>query len=185
MTENLNLLKTYNVILADPPWSYRDKAKAGNRGSSCHYETMTDQQIRALPVPKITANDCALFLWATAPRLPEAIWVMEAWGFEYKTVAFVWEKITMDGWPAMGLGHWTRANAEFVLLGVRGKPQRQNAGVPQIVRARRREHSRKPEVVHDRIVQLFGDLPRCELFARRPVAGWDVWGNEVDSDFEL
>ena len=175
----------YDIILADPAWNYADKAKAGNRGAGCHYETMTDEAIKALPVWKIAAPNSALFLWATAPRLPLAIDVMAAWGFAYKTVAFVWEKVTIAGAPMFGLGHWTRANAEFVLLGTHGKPKRQNKGVSQIVRARRRKHSEKPEIVHQKIVQLLGDLPRCELFARRPVDGWDVWGNEVDNDFEL
>ena len=177
--------RPYEIVLADPPWTYRDKAKAGNRGAGCHYATMTDKDILALPVQRIAADNSALFLWATAPRMPIAFEAMAAWGFIYKTIAFVWEKVTIDGKPLMGLGHWTRANAEFVLLGVRGKPQRQNKGVSQIIRARRRGHSEKPAIVHDKIVQLLGDRPRCELFARRPTEGWSVWGNEVDSDFAL
>jgi len=177
--------KKFEIILADPPWSYRDAAKAGNRGAGCHYATMTDEEICSLPVQEIAADNCALFLWATAPRLQTAFEVMKRWGFTYKTVAFVWEKTNKDGSPAMGLGHYTRANAEFVLLGVKGKVKRIDAGVHQIVRASRKEHSAKPGEVHDRIVRLLGDIPRCELFARVVADKWSIWGNEVDNDFEL
>ncbi len=178
-------MDNFEIILADPPWSYNDKAKAGNRGASCHYQTMTDQEICALPVQSIAADNSALFLWATAPRLPVAFEVMKSWGFTYKTVAFVWEKTNKDGSPAMGLGHYTRANAEFVLFGISGKMRRVDAGVHQIVRAQRQRHSVKPAEVHDRIVRLFGDVPRCELFARTVPPGWAVWGNEVENDFDL
>lgn len=184
----------YTVIYADPPWSYRDRRDkpavyGGNPrprmqgGAAAHYPTMALDDIKSLPVPEIAADDAVLFLWATAPLLPEAIEVMQAWGFEYKTVGFVWVKTNRrSGTPFLGMGHWTRANAEFCLLGVRGKPKRVDATVRSVVIAPVREHSRKPDEVRERIERLMGDVPRIELFARERPAGWDVWGLEVPDE---
>jgi len=170
--------KRYSVIYADPPWSYRDRSM--NRGGSArHYETLLVKDVMLLPVQRISASDCMLFLWTTCPILPVALSVMTAWGFSYRTVAFVWVKTTGKGDLAWGMGHWTRANAELCLLGINGKPKRVSAGVHQVVMSRRLEHSRKPAEVRDLIVQLAGDVPRIELFARERVPGWDAWGKEV------
>lgn len=178
----------YAIILADPPWSFRVWSKAGNgRSPISHYPTMTPADIAALPIDSISARDCTLFLWATWPTMPDAFAVIKAWGFEYKTAAFVWIKQRRSGWGLhMGLGYWTRANTEVCLLATKGSPKRINAAVRQTVLAPVREHSRKPDEVHEKIVDLMGDLPRIELFARkRPASGWDAWGNEVDSDILL
>ena len=172
--------KKYQIILADPAWSYRDKALAGNRGAGCKYPVQSKEWLDALPVKDIADTNCILFLWVTMPKLNECWDLIEKWGFEYKTCAFTWVKKNKkaDSW-FWGMGRWTRANAELCLLATKGKPKRIDAGVHSIVDARIREHSRKPDEVRERIVQLCGDLPRIELFARQETEGWDVWGNEV------
>ena len=142
--------------------------------------------ICALPVADLADRDCALFLWATFPNLYEAFEVIKAWDFEYKTVAFVWVKRNkkFEGWFT-GLGHWTRANAEICLFATKGKPKRVSKGVRQIIDNPIERHSKKPDVARERIVELMGDVPRIELFAREKAGGWDVFGNEVNSDVIL
>ena len=179
--------KKYEVVYADPPWSYRtwNKKEAGRTAES-HYPTMSLSEICTLPVADIIHTDAVLFLWATFPNLPQALEVIKAWGFEYKTVAFCWvkrNKVTPSWF--VGLGHWTRANAEVCLLATKGKPQRISKGVRQIVDTPIERHSKKPDEVRNRIVELMGDVPRIELFAREQIAGWDVFGNEVDSTIIL
>jgi len=147
---------------------------------------MDIKDICTLPIADIADNDCALFLWATYPNLPEAFEVIKAWGFTYKTVAFTWVKRNKKspGW-FVGLGYWTRANAEVCLLAVKGKPTRISKSVRQIIDAPIAAHSKKPDEVRGRIVELLGDVPRIELFAREKTAGWDVFGDEVESDIVL
>jgi len=147
---------------------------------------MTTDDICALPVADIAAKDCILFMWATFPNLPDAFKVLTAWGFTYKTVAFVWVKRNKKspGW-FWGLGHWTRANAEICLLATKGNPKRQSARVHQVIDTPVEEHSKKPQAARDKIIELAGDLPRIELFAREQTPGWDVWGNEVESHVVL
>ena len=176
-------MKKYSVILADPPWAFRawsDKGKG--RSAEQHYPTMRLEDINALPVADLAAEDCVLFLWATFPMLKEALAVVEAWGFSYKTVAFTWVKENRKS-PGLfwGLGYWTRANAEVCLLATRGSPKRQSAAVHQVILSPVEQHSKKPDAVRERIVTLMGDVPRVELFARQETLGWDVWGNEVSS----
>jgi N6-adenosine-specific RNA methylase IME4 len=143
---------------------------------------MSQADIEALPVADLAADDCALFMWAVMPQLPEALAVIKAWGFEYKTCAFVWVKQTKDEERfATGMGYWTRANAEVCLLATRGTPQRLNADVHQVVASPRMEHSRKPDEVAARIERLVPG-PYLEMFARRPREGWDVWGNQSNSE---
>src|SRR5690348_8421511 len=125
--------KKYKIIYSDPAWTYSDKALAGNRGAGCKYDLMTLDLIKALPVSTIADDDCILFLWATFPLIQEALDVIKAWGFEYKTVAFTWVKHNSIGTNFMGMGNWTRANAEVVLLATKGKPKRIDAGVGQII----------------------------------------------------
>ena len=179
--------KKYNVIYADPPWSYKVWSKKGaGRSAESHYPTMSIEAIKALPVSRIAAGDCALFLWATFPQLPEALRLIHAWGFRYKTVAFVWLKRNRKS-PSWfyGMGYWTRSNAEICLLAVKGKPKRQNAGIHQLIVSPVEQHSKKPDIVRDKIVALAGDVPRIELFARQAAPGWDVWGNEVNSSIQF
>ena len=170
----------YQVIYADPPWYYRDRATAGARGAAYKYPDLTDRQIAELPVADIAAENSILFLWVTWPKLPEVLPVIEAWGFRYRTVAFVWVKRSpKSGRLVWGMGSWTRANTEPCLLAIRGRPKRIDAGVHQVVEAPRGRHSHKPDEVRDRIVRLTGDVPRIELFAREAAPGWHAWGNEA------
>lgn len=171
----------FTVIYADPPWNYTIfDSKHGGRTENQYYKTMRAVDIFDLPVCDIAADNCALFLWATSPLLPEAIFTMKSWGFDYKGICFVWVKTNpKSGTPFFGMGQWTRANAEIVLLGIKGKPRRKDAGVSQIVSSPIGKHSEKPHEVREKIVQLMGDVPRIELFARKKFDGWTVWGNEV------
>ena len=171
-------MKQYNVIYADPPWRYEQKSLQG--AAQKHYPTMSIDELCALPVMSIAAKDCILFLWTTFPMIPEALRLIEAWGFKYKTVAFVWLKQNRKS-PTWfyGLGFWTRGNAEICLLAKRGSPKRQSASVHQFIISPIEEHSKKPDTTRDRIVSLMGDVPRIELFARQKTEGWDVWGNEA------
>ncbi len=175
-------MKKYSVILADPPWAFRAWSNKGmGRSAEQHYPTMGVEDIKALSVADLAAEDCVLFLWATFPMLKEAFAVIDAWGFTYKTVAFTWVKENRKS-PGLfwGLGYWTRANAEVCLLATRGSPKRQSAAVHQVILSPIERHSKKPDAVRERIVALMGDVPRVELFARQETPGWDVWGNEVE-----
>lgn len=173
----------YNIIYADPPWNYNDPCNSGKRGAIHKYPTMSIEEIKKLPVRKIAADDSLLFLWVTFPLLQEGLDTIAAWGFKYKTIAFNWIKQSKTGQSLhWGMGNWTRANSEICLLGVRGNPKRVSAGVHSVVMSPLRKHSQKPDEVRDRIVELAGDLPRIELFARNETEGWHVWGNEVESD---
>lgn len=177
-----NTENKYNIIYADPPWSYKAwNKKSGGRTAESHYPTMGKREIQELgdTIRYISADDCVLFLWVTMPNLPEGIELIEKWGFTYKTCAFSWVKTYRNGKPFVGLGHWTRSNNELCLLATRGGLRRVNNSVSQIVIEPPREHSRKPDCVRERIVELMGDLPRIELFARQYASGWDCWGNEV------
>lgn len=172
--------KKFYVILADPAWDYKDKARAGKRGASFKYPTMTVNEIANLRVKDIAQKNAILFLWATPPMIREALMVMESWGFAYKTFGFVWVKKSKKGTYKMGMGHKTRANAEVVLLGIRGKPKRKSASVRQIIDSIPREHSRKPDEIYERIEKLMGkNVLKIELFARHRRKGWKSWGNGV------
>lgn len=168
----------FGAILADPPWNFECWEGHGDRHPSRHYPVVSTTDIAAMPIKSIVRADAALFLWVTCPHLQQAFGVLEAWGFAYKTVAFTWMKANIDGTPFMGLGCWTRANAEVCLLATRGNPKRLNADVPQAIYERRREHSRKPDCVHQRIERLVAG-PYLELFGRQSRPGWTVWGNEA------
>lgn len=181
--------KKYQIIYADPPWSYRAwTAKGGHKSASAHYSVMDLKDICDLPIQKIANENCILFLWATYPNLPEAFEVVKSWGFQYKTVAFTWVKFYSNWKPVCGLGYWTRANAEICLLATKGEIKRINKSVYQAMLTQQQRHSQKPYETRDRIVRLMGDLPRIELFARPPkdklfrdtsYDGWDLWGLEV------
>ena len=176
----------YNIILADPPWSYTDKALAGNRGACCKYDVMSIEDIKNLPVNKIAEDDCILFLWVTFPMIQEGLDVIKAWGFKYKTIAFNWVKKNKksDSW-FWGMGNWTRSNSEVCLMGIKGKPKRFSAKVHQVIDTPIEGHSKKPDITREKIVDLCGDLPRIELFARQHTEKWDCWGNEINSDIEI
>jgi N6-adenosine-specific RNA methylase IME4 len=179
----------FGAIYADPPWSFRvwSKDTGSGRSAESHYSTMSMDEIAALPVADLAADDCVLFMWACWPSLPDALRIIEAWGFTYKTCGFDWmkahagqiEMFRVDGDVQVGMGYWTRANTEPCLLAVRGKPRRINADVRQGILEPRRQHSRKPDCVPARIERLV-DGPYLELFARTKREGWTVWGNQID-----
>lgn len=178
--------RKYGVIYADPPWRFRNYSRKGEgRNAVAHYDCMTIDEIAALPVAKWAARDCVLFLWAVDPLLPDAFRVMEAWGFTFKTVGFYWAKLNKMADPRSagagdfftGLGYWTRANVEQCLLATRGKPPRLAKDVRRLIVAPRREHSRKPGEVFDRIERLASG-PYLEMFSRNSRPGWDLWGDQ-------
>lgn len=185
--------KKYQIILADPPWGYNGKMM--NASVTDHYTVMDINSIALLPVKELADKNCVLFMWVTFPKLNEFMRVVTEWGFEYKTCAFVWVKTnkrkavnqhsflpeeSFDDF--MGQGRWTRANAEICILATKGSIPRQSAGVRQIIYAPIERHSKKPDETRQRIIELVGDLPRIELFARQKTPGWAIWGNEVESD---
>jgi N6-adenosine-specific RNA methylase IME4 len=172
--------KKYNIIYADPAWYFKSYSSKGEgRNATQHYNCMSIDNICNLPVSSICDNDCILFIWVIDPMLPEALEVIKSWGFKYKTVAFTWVKENKLKGYFTGLGYWTRANPEMCLLATKGKPKRISKSVRQLVMSKRREHSRKPDRIRNDIVNLCGDLPRIELFARQKADGWDSWGNEL------
>lgn len=171
--------RKYNIIYADPPWKY--DRKIGQGVAEGHYHTMDIEDICSLPVGAIAADDCVLFLWVTFPFLTEGLLVMERWGFRYQTCGFNWVKRNKKADTFyFGLGFWTRSCSEICILGTKGRPERVSANVPQICDARIMEHSKKPDEIRERIVELCGDLPRIELFARQRYEGWDCLGDEID-----
>lgn len=179
----------FKAILADPPWRFETRGVQDNASTYVerHYKTMTRNELQALPVTAAAAADCVLFMWVTWPTLPQALALIETWGFTYKTCAFAWVKADArqpeffhdDVTPFMGCGYWTRSNSEVCLLATRGKPKRINADVRQAIVEPRRQHSRKPDCVHGRIERLV-EGPYLELFARTQRKGWTAWGNETD-----
>lgn len=184
----------YGAILADPPWHFAAWSKfkdlpdgSKTRATERYYSTMSKDQIAALPVSEVAADDCVLFLWTCWPMLEDAWQAIHSWGFTYKTCAFDWMKahagqieMFRDDYDVqVGMGYWTRSNTEPCLLATRGKPKRLHADVRQGIIAPRREHSRKPDGIHERIERLVAG-PYLELFARQRRPGWDVWGNQTD-----
>ena len=169
--------KKYNIIYADPAWSYWT---GGKKNQSNHYSVMTIDDIKNMPVNDIADDDCILFMWVTFPILNQVFEIAKNWGFEYATNGFTWVKRNKiaNSW-FWGLGQWTRSNAELCLIFRKGKPKRISKSVHSVIDARIMEHSKKPDIVRDKIVELVGDLPRIELFARETADGWDSWGNEV------
>jgi len=178
----------FGAILADPPWAFATWSDRGKgRSAEQHYPVMEFRDLALLPVEKLAAPDCVLFLWTTWPRLIQGLHLIAAWGFEYKTCGFDWMKADVrqidlfrdDADSAIGMGYWTRANTEPCLLATRGKPRRLHTDVRQSIIAPRREHSRKPEDVHERIERLVAG-PYLELFARESTRpDWTFFGNET------
>jgi len=177
----MDIDKKYSVIYADPPWSfktYSDKGK--DRSPEKHYNVMNFKDICNLPVNNIANDNSVLLMWVIDPMLDKAFEVINAWGFKYKTVAFTWAKTNKksEGFFT-GLGYWTRGNPEMCLLATKGKPKRLSKSVPRLVVEKRREHSRKPDIMYNYIENLL-EGPYIELFARTQRSGWDSWGNQTD-----
>lgn len=180
---------TYDIIYADPPWWYNDKQTAGKRGAGFKYPCMKLHELKQICVtggrfvPEIASENSACLMWVTGPMMPVGLSLMSAWGFRFTNVAFTWVKTTKTThkeW-AWGMGFYTRSNPEFVLLGIRGKvaPMVESHSVHSVVKSPVMEHSQKPNEVRNRIVELLGDRPRIELFARQRVEGWDAHGDQV------
>lgn len=179
-------MKKYQIIYADPPWSYNDKMSGHSFSLDHEYNTQSLKWIKELPVQDLTDQNAVLFLWAVSPLIPEALEVISAWGFKYKTLVFCWVKETPGLFKTVSnLGRWTMGGCELCFLGVKGSPKRVSTNVKQVVWEIRTKHSKKPEEIRRRIETLMGNIPRIELFARQKTEGWDVWGNEVDSDIDL
>ena len=177
----MDINKKYNVIYADPPWTFKtfsDKGK--DRSPENHYNVMSLKDICNLPINKISSDNSVLLMWVVDPLLDKAFKVIEAWGFKYKTVGFTWAKTNKKSMGFFtGLGYWTRGNPEMCLLATKGKPKRLSKSVPQLVVEQRREHSRKPDIMYNHIENLL-EGPYIELFARTQRSGWDSWGNQTD-----
>ncbi|MFA6151982.1 MAG: MT-A70 family methyltransferase [Chitinophagaceae bacterium] len=182
-------MKKYNIIYADPPWKYNRRTNAATRfglGVHGHYPTMTLDEIKSLDIQSITAENCMLFMWVTFPRLKEGLEVIKVWGFTYKTLGFSWIKTNRkNNNPFFGIGFYTKSNCEVCLIAVKGKPIKISNYVSSVIISPVQEHSRKPAIVRERIVQLCGNIPRIELFARSKITSWDSWGEEVSNDVEI
>ncbi|WP_199117801.1 MT-A70 family methyltransferase [Pedobacter sp. ASV28] len=190
--------KKYDIIYADPPWHFNVWGmKGAGRSAQRHYPTQSPDFLKGMNIAALCKPDCVLLMWATYPCLEQALALGRAWGFVYKTVAFTWVKTNRNnGRLFVGMGYYTRANAEIVLLFTKGKPlARQAKDVPQVLISPRGRHSEKPDEIRKRVVRLFGDLDRLELFARQspaaqasaasPFSGWDVFGNQVEHSIEM
>ena len=173
--------RRYEVIYADPPWDYKGQLQHAGPGSgdsggaARHFSTVTTRELASLPVEAIAADDSLLFLWATSPHLDQAIALGKAWGFDWATVAFVWDKQRVNP------GHYTLSQCELCLVFKRGRiPTPRGArNVRQLVSAARGRHSEKPAEVRARIEAMFPQQSKIELFARSRAPGWDSWGEEV------
>lgn len=172
----------YNVIYADPPWSFRNKKTGGSMksGAASQYNTMRVYDICRMPVETLAADNCVLLMWWVASQPEEALKVMDAWGFKLKTMTgFLWNKLTKTSKPHFGMGHWTRAGSESCLLAVKGNPKPVSRSVRSVRSLPVLGHSKKPDEFADDAVELCGDVPRIELFARDRKPGWESWGKEI------
>lgn len=184
---SLNPGKRYKAIHMDPPWRFKNFSEKGEgRNATSHYDCLSPEVMKALPVADFAEKDCALFLWTTDPFLPVALDMIRAWGFSYKTVGFYWAKTNRTADLSRltekdffcGLGYWTRANVEQCLLATRGSPRRLAKDVRRLIISPRREHSRKPDEVYTRIERLT-EGPYLDIFARESRVNWDCWGNQA------
>jgi N6-adenosine-specific RNA methylase IME4 len=173
--------RSYHLIMADPPWHFEVRSEKGEEKSpQAQYSTMSLSDIAALPVADLAAEDCLLWLWATAPLLPQQLEIMAAWGFRFLTTG-VWVKTTKTGKLAFGTGYYLRNAHEPFLIGARGSPERV-PNVRSVVMAEAREHSRKPDeafAAAEKMRPAVVNPRRCELFSRESRPGWETWGNEA------
>jgi N6-adenosine-specific RNA methylase IME4 len=176
----------YDVILADPPWTFSVwNAEKSDRHASHKYALMDVKDICELPVIGIAEENCALFIWATWPNIQDAFAVITKWGFKYRTLAWIWIKTTKNNGLATGMGYYTRANSEPCLLAVKGRMSVAAHDVLAVISSPRREHSQKPDEQYAKIERLYPNKNYLELFARQKRPGWNSWGNEIESDIEL
>jgi N6-adenosine-specific RNA methylase IME4 len=188
-----NIMKKYKIIYADPPWHYGSKSAVNNsvgnaiKPLSEHYPTMKLKDLVNMKVDSMLDDDAACFMWVTDSHLDEAIQILKAWGFTYKTIAFNWIKTTVKGNYCKNVAPWTIKSSEVCLLGTRGKMTKYKKvnNIESLVIAPRTKHSKKPDEVRKRIELLFGDLPRLEMFARNSSEGWDVFGDEAPNSIAI
>jgi N6-adenosine-specific RNA methylase IME4 len=176
--------KKYQIIYADPPWSYKNKNTGGSMisGAEKKYPCLSVEEISLIPIKQMADKDSVLFLWATVPLLPEALLVMDAWGYKYKTM-ITWRKIM-----SLGMGYWFRGQCEHLLFGTRGKVKAFRLQEANFIQSKAEKHSQKPQAFRELIERATKDMPTrnmIELFARQKTEGWDVWGNEVESDITI
>jgi len=186
--------KKYKVIYADPPWSYYNDMTVDPDCTTVKgmrrppYPVMSSKDIADLPVSKITDDDCILFIWTTDYHLEKCFQVIKSWGFEYKTVGFVWQKLNKSDKPVCFMGAYTmKSGVELCLLATRGKNAHKMVikhNVRSLIQSPRLHHSKKPDLARNSIVELVGDVPRIELFARDRFSGWDSWGNQIQTNNE-
>ena len=170
----------YAIILCDPPWQFKNRKGTLNGLADRHYSTMTLDEMKALPVNDIAADDCVLVMWYVGSQPQEAIDLVKAWGFTLKNMnGFVWVKLTTKLLAFFGMGFWTRAGSESAIIATKGKPKPLNKNIRAVRHEVVGKHSAKPAAFRQDIVDLCGDLPRIELFAREKTVGWDVFGDEV------
>jgi len=183
-------MKKYQIIYADPAWQFGDRLRHGTMTKNWQvsleksYPTMPIECIKNLPINKITDEDCVLFLWTTDAHLENAISVINAWGFKYKTIGFIWNKKEKSGKQVCFMGKWTCKGSEICLLATKGKAHSliKSHKVRQLTEALRQKHSQKPDEVRNKIVELMGDIPRIELFARKKTEGWDIIEGKDNAD---
>jgi len=183
--------KKYKIIYADPPWKYNKgvhqetfpKRRQTRLERELPYKTLSINEIKELPINSITDKDCACFMWVTDSHLKQGIEVLEAWNFKYRTIAFVWKKITNKGNTCATVGAWTMKNCEICLLGTKGNMLKHKVSnnIFQLIEAERTENSKKPMEARIKIDSIFPSIPRIELFARQRVEGWDAWGDEIEN----
>ena len=196
------MLKKYSIIYADPPWTFKNKNTGGSltSGANAKYSTMSVDDISKLPINNLSSTDSILYMWWVASQPKEALKVVESWGFEIKTmVGFNWVKTTKNDKLHFGMGFYSRSGSEACLIAVKGKPKRINASIRSVLITDENNddyftetiynkvgiHSKKPDIIRDRIVDMMGDLPRIELFARNVTDGWDVFGDEVSNSINI
>lgn len=178
--------RKYRVIYADPPWDFHNNVGGGTSNVKNHYPTMSVNDIKALNISGISKKNAILFLWACEANIPAALEVMKSWGFTYKTIAFVWVKLTKNKKIVTNPSPWTSKCTELCLLGTKGAVSKYvNCRPHEFIATIREEHSKKPEEARKRIEQMFPKSSKIELFARNKSVGWDAWGNEVCSDIRL
>jgi N6-adenosine-specific RNA methylase IME4 len=169
----------FGLVMADPPWSFDNWSAAGERkNAKAHYACSGLDWIKALPVAELAGRDCLLWLWATNPMLPQALAVMSAWGFTFKTSGHWSKRNPETGKLAFGTGYILRCAGEPFLIGTRGNP-RTTRSTRSVIEGRAREHSRKPEEAFAAAEALIPDARRLELFSRQERPGWTVWGDET------
>jgi len=183
-TDNQNV--KYSVIYADPPWEFPDSGGTKNsRGlAKKFYPTMKTEDICSIPVKEWVEDNSMLFIWASFRRLQEVFKVIEAWGFEYYGIGFLWAKTNKSSGFHFGMGYYTRHNTEPCFIAIRGKPKPLNRDVRELIVSQVEEHSKKPDEIRDRISRIY-DGRKLEMFARKKVDGWDAWGNEIESQITL